>query len=132
MAVRAHENYLPSDLTSYQAAGDLSAGQYHFVEMESDVEVDVCDNASDDPEGILTNKPSGVGKVAEVMNTVGKSVKLLCDGNSVNISVGSALGPNSSGHGVLKTSGKYYARALEAVASDGHIVPVEWIGPTDL
>ena len=132
MAVRAHEDYLPSDIVTWQAATDLSDMMYHWVEMESDVEIDVCDGAGDDPVGILLNKPTGVGKAAEVISTPGKVCKLLCDGNSVNISVGDALGPNASGHGIQKTTGKYYARALEAVASDGHIIPVRYVGPTDI
>ena len=132
MAVRVHEDYLPGDLVTYQVATDISDSQYHMVEVESDAQVDVADAASDLIAGILTNKPTKEGAAATVMSTPGKIVKALCDGNSVNIAVNDYLGPSSSGHVIKKTTGTYYARALEAVASDGHIVPVLWVGPTTI
>ncbi len=132
MAVRANAEYNPSDVAGFQANGDLSANQFHFTELQSDGEIGIANAATDHCEGILLNKPAAVGSIAEVMVTVGKRCKLLCDGNSVNITRGSKIGPNSSGHGVSKTTGKYHGIALEAVNSDGHIIPILFVGPTDV
>ena len=50
---------------SFEAAGDLSAHQFKFVEINSDGQVALA-NAGGNPDGVLQNKPSAQGEAATV------------------------------------------------------------------
>jgi len=48
------------------AGADLSAGQYYFVTLATDGQVDLTGSAGGTSIGILQNKPSAAGEVAQV------------------------------------------------------------------
>ncbi len=48
------------------AGADLSAGQYRFVDMASDGEIDLVGGQGLDAIGVLQDKPSAQGRVASV------------------------------------------------------------------
>ena len=59
---------LDSNLTcvTLEAGGDLSAGQYRFVELAADAQVDIVASAGGDAVGVLQNDPSAAGRAATV------------------------------------------------------------------
>lgn len=49
-----------------EAGGDLSAGQFRFVEVASDGQVDIVASAGGDAIGVLQNNPAAAGRAATV------------------------------------------------------------------
>jgi len=86
--------------TTLIAGADLSAKQFHFVEVDNaDGTVDVCDNATDRPIGVLQNTPKA-GEAADVL-IVGGS-KVAAGGTA---SAGQALFTSASGTAVTLAIG---------------------------
>lgn len=61
----AYEN--PVLQMSFKAAEDMSSFQFHYVTLSDGDTVKLLDAATDVPIGILQNKPSAAGQVADVM-----------------------------------------------------------------
>lgn len=117
-----------SAFITLEASGDLSAGQYHFVDLASDGQVQLCDATNDIPVAILQNDPDAAGDDAQLLPvTAGYVSKLFVDGTGVAITVGAKLDTNASGHGVVESTGLYYAVALEATSATG-VIPVLLVG----
>lgn len=81
------------------AGADLSANQYKFVKLNSSGQVILCAAVTDQPYGILQNKPVS-GQAAEVM-LMGIS-KLVCAANNV---IGDKIGTDAAGLGAVYVFG---------------------------
>jgi hypothetical protein len=108
---------------SFKAENDLSAKQYHLVELSAEGQVDVCDGATDRVLGALLNKPKADEAAAVRMLGVALVVS---DGSSVNIGAGDYVGPNTSGKAVKKATADYSVAgiALAPSTADGTVIPV--------
>jgi hypothetical protein len=104
----------------FTAAADLSAKQYHIVEMTADMTVNVCNNAADKPIGILQNKPRA-GETA-IVRMLGIS-KVVADGT---LNRDDNYGTSADGHAVAKTVADdlILGRVLEGVSNAGEIATV--------
>lgn len=112
----------PVLIRTFKAAADLSAKQYHFVEITAANTVNACNAATDIPIGVLQNKPDAAGKPAEVM-MLGIS-KVVADGT---LTAGALLGTSADGQGDAKTAGtdttEYICgRCIVAASGAGEIV----------
>jgi len=104
---------------SFTAAADLSAKQFHFVEITDDNTVNVCNAATDVPIGVLTNKPES-GEAAAVA-AIGKT-KVKAGGT---ITAGARVGPNANGEAVAKTADADQAPGIALTdAASGELVEV--------
>ena len=93
----ATDMQLVSDVT-FEAAGDLSTKQFHFVKLTAANTVDVCAALTDVPCGVLQNKPSAAGRPA-VVRMLGIS-KVSAD---TTISAGNLIGTSGDGQADPKT-----------------------------
>lgn len=98
-----------------EAGADLSAGQYRFVTMASDGQVDLTASAGGTAIGILQNDPDAAGKSAVVR--VSGSSKLVA---GATITPDDKIQSDASGDGIVAASGDHVlAHALEdAVDND--------------
>ncbi|MBM3216434.1 DUF2190 family protein [Candidatus Poribacteria bacterium] len=116
---------------SFVAENDLSAKQYHYVELSATRGlVDAPDNAADVPIGVLQNDPSA-GEAAEVITLAGAIAKVVSDGSGAAIAIGDTVGTNNAGKAVKKSvSGDWYnGIALDASSADGKVIEVLLTGP---
>jgi hypothetical protein len=98
------------------AGADLSAKQYHFVEMDAAGLVTVCNGAGDTPIGVLQNAPKQ-GQEAEVLVVGGTKVVA---GGSVDCT--SIIGTDANGKAVAKNTSTDFrvGRIIDATgAADG-------------
>ena len=108
----------PQIIMTFEAAADLSAKQYHFVEFSSG-QVNACNALTDVPLGVLQNKPSAQGRPAEVL--VMGVTKVNSD---AALSQGDLIGPSADGQAdarVIGTDTTHYVvgRMLEATSGAG-------------
>lgn len=83
-----------------EAGEDLSAKQYHFVELNTTSgKVEVCDALTDIPLGVLQNDPAD-GEMAEIM-VIGIS-KIVGD---ADLAIGDLIGPSADGQADARTIG---------------------------
>lgn len=111
---------LDSNLTcvTLEAGGDLSAGQYRFVELASDAQVDVVSAAGGDAVGVLQNDPSAAGRVATV--AVMGVTKLVA---GAAVAAGDKLQAGADGRALTAASGDVVlGRALTAAAQAGDVI----------
>ena len=111
---------LDSNLTcvTLEAGGDLSAGQYRFVELASDAQVDVASAAGGDAVGVLQNDPSAAGRVATV--AVMGVTKLVA---GAAVAAGDKLQAGADGRGLTAASGDVVlGRALTAASQAGDVI----------
>lgn len=98
------------------AGADLSAKQYHFVEMDTDGTVTACNNAGDLPIGVLQNAPTA-GQEAEVLVVGGTKVVA-----GAAVTTASIIGTDANGKAVAKDTTTNYrvGRVIDATgAADG-------------
>lgn len=112
------------DDDSYAASADLSAVQFHIVELTGASTVNVCNSAADIPIGVLQNDPKS-GEAATVRR-LGKS-KVVSDGSGTAIAVGDHVGTNASGRAVKKVANNdfFIGRALAPSTANGVIITVD-------
>ena len=127
MAVREQHQVVKE----FNAAADLSAKQYYFVELGSGT-VNVTDAITDVPVGVLQNKPDAAGKHAEV--AMFGFTKVVAGGA---ISAGALIGCTTAGKAVALTIGTdtttyVLGRALTAATADGQVISatVDCMAPT--
>lgn len=103
-----------------KAENDLSAKQFHIVELSAAEQVDVADGATDLPIGILLNKPIA-GEYAEVQ--IGGVAKVVCD---AAITAGALVGTSADGQAVTKSTDadRVIGIALSTTANAGELVSV--------
>lgn len=85
----------------FVAETDLRTKQFFFVELTGEDQVDVCDGATDNPIGILQNKPN-LGERA-IVRVFGVS-KLRA--GTAGLAVGANVGTDGDGRGIAKTTNK--------------------------
>ena len=98
------------------AHADLSAAQYHFVQLVADNEVDLCVNLTDKVFGILQNAPTALGQPAEVMLM---GVSKLRVGAGGAIGVGDSVGTDAASEGVTKADGVNVTHYVPAICLEG-------------
>lgn len=89
----------PGFSVTLKAGEDLSTAQFTFVKLSADNTVVQCSATTDNPVGVLQNKPGSLG-AADVM-TMGLT-KLVGAGS---IPAGALVGTDANGLGVAITSG---------------------------
>ena len=111
------------------AENDLSAKQYHFVEISGDNQVDVCDGAGEQAVGILQNKPIA-GQACEIM--VAGMSKLLA--GTGGLTAGDLFGTSATGTGIAKTTDTdfYNGLVLDAGAAASYATVLIGFGPMSL
>lgn len=108
-----------------EAGSDLSAGQYKFVALASDGQVDLVAGSGARSDGVLLNKPSAAGHAA----TIGISGVVRVVAGTGNLTRGDLVMSDSDGTGITATStGFVLGRAL-ATGAAGTKVPVLLISP---
>jgi len=112
---------LDSNLTcvTLEAGGDLSAGQYRFVELAADAQVDIVASAGGDAVGVLQNDPSAAGRAATVaVMGVSKVVA------GATVAAGDRLQSDANGAAIAAASGDIVlGRALTGGAA-GDVIEV--------
>jgi hypothetical protein len=115
----ATDMQLISDVT-FEAAADLSTKQFHFVKLSAANTVDVCTATTDNPIGILQNKPSAAGRPA-VVRLFGMS-KVVASGI---ISAGALIATEADAEaGIPATNDPVVGKALEAATAQGDLIKV--------
>jgi len=118
-ATSGEKRYLPG----IEAAGDLSAKQYHIMRLS---DAKVCNQASNAGDaalaGVLDNKPDTANQAAAIVRTGMTPVTL-----GASLGVNARFTTNGSGRAAAVTSGQYVIGiTLEAGTADGDIV-TSWI-----
>lgn len=114
---------IPVSLVSFKAASDLSAKQYFLVEVTAADTVGVLNATTDNPIGVLQNKPDAAGKEALVaLLSSGGILKAVSDGSTTAIAAGDALEFNASGKLIKFATGTKIGVALEASTADGVVI----------
>ena len=115
----ATDMQLISDVT-FEAADNLSTKQFHFVKLTAANTVNVCTATTDNPIGILQNKPSAAGRPAVVrLFGVSKAVA------SGIISAGALIATEADAEvGVPATNDPVVGKALEAATAQGDLIKV--------
>mgnify|MGYP002760901671 CR=1 FL=1 len=109
------------DTRTFEAGGDLSAGQFKFVALAADGQVDLAGDGAQ-AIGVLYNEPDAAGKAATVVMT-GKVIVEAGD----SVTAGDAIGVDADGNAVTAaTSDITMGYALED-AVDGQIFAMELI-----
>ncbi len=98
----------------FVAGEDLSTYQYKWVALSADDTIEACDNAADDPIGILQDKPTS-GQVGSVM-VFGMS-RLKSD--SGGLTQGDQVGTDANARGTAKTLDKAIAPARCILGASG-------------
>lgn len=113
------------DCRSYPAGGDLSAGQFKFVKLNSSGQVVLCTAVTDRPIGVLQNKPSATGRAATVC--VAGRTKISAD---EALAIGDVIGTSTDAQAQVVVTGTettVYAvgQVIEGVANAGEIASAE-------
>jgi hypothetical protein len=101
-----------------EAGADLSAGQYRFVTLAADGQVDLTGSAGGTALGVLQNKPDAAGKAA-VIRVVGVS-KLVAAGT---ITPDDKLQSDASGDALAAATGDHVLAQALANADDNDVFP---------
>jgi ribosomal protein S9 len=110
---------------SFDASGDLSAAQFKAVVIDANGRVAVA-GAAVAAIGVLQNKPSALGRAAEVVTNHGAIVKVLAGGT---VTAAQALETDASGRLVTFSAGYRVAVAkTSGVVND--IIEVIWGAPS--
>ena len=104
---------------SLEAGGDLSAGQFRFVEVASDGQVDLVAAAGGSAVGVLLNDPDAQGKAATV--AYAGRVKVVAAGT---IAAGDLVQSDGSGEALLAASGDYVLGKCLVGGAAGELVEV--------
>jgi hypothetical protein len=110
------------DTRTFEAGGDLSAGQFKFVDLAADGQVDLVASAGAKAIGVLLNNPSAAGYAATVC--VSGSVMITCAGT---ITAGDQIQSDAAGAALLAATSDVilgYAREDGVI---GQIIEMEFI-----
>lgn len=110
---------IPGFKLTLEAGADLSAAQYKFVTLNGSGQVVVCSAVTDNPIGILQDKPAAAGRAAEIMVSGVSKVD-----SDAALTVNSMVGPSADGQAAAYVHGtdttKYIVgRVLEASSGAG-------------
>ncbi len=109
------------DTRTFEAGGDLSAGQFHFVALASDGQVDIAGDGVD-AVGVLLNNPDAAGKAA----TVVVSGKVTVEAGA-SITTGAKIGSNAAGEAITAATGDIVKGYALEDGVDGQIIAIELI-----
>ncbi len=101
------------------AAGDLSAKQFRFVNVNSSGQAAAVASAGGAGIGVLQNKPDAAGKAATVAHA--GVVKVVAGGS---ITAGANVQSDANGEAITAASGDVVLGVALAGAADGDLVPV--------
>jgi hypothetical protein len=110
------------DNRTFEAGSDLSAGQFKFVSLAADGQVDTTASAGGNAIGVLLNNPSSVGYAATVC--VSGSVMITCGGT---ITAGDQLQSDAAGDALLAATGDVVLGYARESGVDGQIIEMEFI-----
>lgn len=115
----SYENTLTN--VSVEAGSDLSAGQYKFVKIASDGQIDLVASKGAACDGVLQDKPAAAGRPGSV--AVGGISKVLLSGT---VAAGGEVIAAADGTGVAQDAVSQYivGAAVEGGVS-GDIIPVK-------
>ena len=106
------------------AGGDLSSDQYKFVKVSAANTVILCTGATDNPLGILLNKPGAAGREALVLVAgIGKVIAAAATVSNGTIQ----LGTDGNGKAEAKTvtgTGRVVAQPLNAASGANEVITV--------
>ncbi len=110
----------PLGVVSLEAAGDLSAKQFLFMEVDSNGQIDATNATTDPTIGVLQDKPAAQGRSGSVA-TVGIS-KVVA---GAAVAAGAKVMPSAAGKAITYTTSNHCAGlALEAASADGDVIRV--------
>lgn len=109
------------DNRTFIAGGDLTAGQFHFVTLAADGQVDLATDGAD-AAGVLLNNPSAAGQAATV--TVQGLTTVEAGGT---IAVGAAVASNATGEAITAAIGDVVKGYAREAGVDGQIIQIELI-----
>lgn len=103
-----------------KANADLSAKQYHFVELVAGGKADSCNATTDTAVGVLQNDPDAADKLASI--AVLGTTKVVA---GAAIAEGAKVAPTAAGRAQTAVATQW-ARgiALEAAGADGDIIEI--------
>jgi hypothetical protein len=110
------------DTRTFEAGADLSAGQFKFVTLAADGQVDITSSAGGNAIGVLLNKPAAAGRAATVC--VSGSVMITCGGT---ITAGDQIQSDASGDALLAATGDVVLGYAREDGVDGQIIEMEFI-----
>jgi len=110
------------DNRTFEAGGDLSAGQFKFVTLAADGQVDITAAAGGNAIGVLLNNPAAAGRAATVC--VSGSVMITCGGA---ITAGDQIQSDASGDALLAATGDVVLGYAREDGVDGQIIEMEFI-----
>ena len=105
-----------------EAGADLSAGQYKFVTLASDGQVDLTASAGGPAIGVLQNAPNAAGVAATV--AISGRVKVTAGGT---IAAGAKVQSDASGDALTAASGDHVLGIALESAVDGDIFAIALI-----
>lgn len=102
-----------------EAGADLSAGQFKFVLVASDGQVDLVASAGGDADGVLLNDPDAAGKAATV--AYAGRVKVVAGGT---VAAGAKVQSDASGDAITAASGDHVLGKCLVGGADGELIEV--------
>lgn len=91
---------IPGFCISLEASGDLSTKQYYFVKLDTNGQVAVCAAVTDNPIGILQDKPAAQGRACTVMVQGVSKVS-----SDANLAINDMVGPSADGQAAAYVHG---------------------------
>ena len=110
------------DTRTFEAGADLSAGQFKFVTLAADGQVDITSSAGGNAIGVLLNKPAAAGRAATVC--VSGSVMITCGGT---ITAGDQIQSDANGDALLAATSDVVLGYARENGVDGQIIEMEFI-----
>lgn len=102
-----------------EAGGDLSAGQFRFVVVAADGQVDLVSSAGGDADGVLQNDPSAAGRAAEV--AYAGRVKVVAGGT---VAAGDKVQSDASGEAITAAMGDHVLGKCLVGGDAGELIEV--------
>lgn len=109
------------DTRTFEAGGDLSAGQFKFVALAADGQVDLAGDGVD-AVGVLYNQPDAAGKAATVVVTG----KVIVEAGA-SITTGDAIASNAAGEAITAATGDIVKGYALEDGVDGQIIAIELV-----
>lgn len=106
---------------TFEAGGDLSAGQFHFVTLAADGQVDISGDGAA-AAGVLINAPSAAGQAATVTVQGLTTVVVGAD-----IDVGDSVASNATGKAITADTADVIMGYARESGVDGQVIQIELI-----
>ncbi len=108
---------IPGQQVSFQAAADLSGQQFRAVKLDANGQIAAISAITDRPQGILQDKPGGVGRAGCVMlDGISKMV------GGANLAKGDLIGVDNQGRAVAVVPGTDTTRYIIGVCVEDNSV----------